>query len=78
MFLARLWENIAKPPKLTIKVAAEDVKRSVNRLLANCTKELHKNAQDSGMMLRRIRRERQGKLLLGVFVEEQELIICIR
>ncbi|CZR62654.1 uncharacterized protein PAC_12551 [Phialocephala subalpina] len=49
--LVRLWENIVKPPKYTIKDTAGEVEKSVRRLLAVTAKLLHESEEDSNRKL---------------------------
>jgi hypothetical protein len=39
--LVRVWEAFSKPPKYTAQIAVDDLKRAVERVLAEITKLLH-------------------------------------
>jgi hypothetical protein len=71
LFLVRFWENIAKPPKYTIQVAAGEVEKSVGRplavtakLLRENVKLLQKDVEGSNRIIHTLYAERKGKLLV--------------
>ena len=45
--LARVWEAFSRPPKYTTQIATDDLKRAVERALAEITKLLHYSQANS-------------------------------